>query len=335
MNGKKILIIFVLLFCVFGTFVGYGFVGYGKEITLKTGHVYSERHPIHKGFEFFNERIQELSGGRISLDIYPNAILGGEKDVLEQQMMGGVSLFTNSPIFYMGKYPEAMVEELPFLYNSDEHWCAAQDGDYGKEFQARVYGKEGLIVLANWPIGLRHFTNNIRPIVQPKDIQGIKFRCAESIIRLKMFEVLGAAAIAMPFNELFTALQQGTVGGQENPISTIESASLQEVQKYLSMSGHIYTGTNITITKKLWDSFTAEEQKWIKQAMDEATAYQRQLNEDAAIETINKIKTELEINDVDRVAFRSAVQPVYDFYIEKYGNEDLIKMIEDANPDEK
>ena len=329
MKSFEISFIFLFLIAV-SVCVGAADQATGKKIVLKTGHVYSTDHPVNKAFEFFDKRIRELSGGRISLDIYANSILGGEKDVLEQLMIGEITMDIAPPSLLSGKYSAAMIEELPFLWGSMDHWCAAREGEYGKAMQKRIYDKEGLIVLAAWPIGFRHFTNNIRPIVKPEDLKGMKMRSAESIIRLKMFEVLGANAVAMPFNELFTALQQGVIDGQENPLSTIDSACLYEVQKYLSLSGHIFTGYDLVMTKKFWNSLKSEEQQWIIKAIGEATALERKLILEREDSYLQKLKKFLVVNEVDRDAFIKAVQPVYDFYIDKYGNEDMIKMAKDV-----
>lgn len=169
-------------------------------------------------------------------------------------------------------------------------------------------------------------TNNTRPIVKPEDMAGIKFRIAPTDIRRLTFEKLNAVAIPMAFAELFTALQQGTVDGQENPLSIIETSKFYEVQKYLSMSRHIYNTASFCVNPDWFATLTEEEQEIIKEAAYKAREYCRQLNDENEANALERLAANgMEINEIDYDAFVAGVQPVWDYFIENYGD-DLIKL---------
>jgi len=331
MNTNKILNFFQLLAFVLllVTVVGYA---NPEGVVLKIGHMYTESHSIHKGFEKFNERLKELSSGKIYADIYPNAILGSDTDMIDQMKIGALDMNPTSLAYFQGQYSIAMIDELPFLWDNSEHWHAGMDGVYGDAIRSEIFDNENFIHLASWGVGPRHFTNNKRPIVVPEDLAGLKIRSAQSIVRLKTFEALNATAVSMPFPEVFTSLQQGILDGQENPLAMIASASFWEVQDYLSISGHIFTGLLVIMPKQKWDSFSEEEHTWIQTAMDEATVYQRDIARQDDENLLEYLDGKMEVNKVDVDAFRKAVEPVYDFFIEKYGYENLIQMIKNASP---
>jgi TRAP-type transport system periplasmic protein len=302
----------------------------GKAKVISFGHEYSETNPIHEAAVKFKEEVEKLSGGAITVQIHASGSLGTGEEMLQQVRLGNLDANATNLVYLAGEYPQAMVDELPFLYKETQDWYDAMDGKFGDVIQSEIFDKVGVTNVANWGIGFRHFTNNTRPIKVPEDMKGIKFRSASSPIRLKMFESLEANAISMPLTELFTGLQQGTVDGQENPILTINSNSLYEVQKYMSLSGHIFTGMNIVFNTEKWNSFSEEERNWIQTAMDEATKYQRSILAENEKEVLKKLESEIEINEVDYDAFYNAVQPVYDFYREEFGDNGWIEMIQEG-----
>jgi TRAP-type C4-dicarboxylate transport system substrate-binding protein len=158
--------------------------------------------------------------------------------------------------------------------------------------------------------------------VEPKDMEGIKFRSAEVPIRIEMFNTLGASAIPMAFPEVFTGLQQGTIDGQENPLSIISTSKFNEVQKYLSLSGHIYSSALFIINPETWNSYPEDVKNAIQKAADEARDYERQLVSKAEETLVQELKEAgMKVNEVDKEAFIDAVQPVWDNFREKYGSE--------------
>ncbi|WP_249871637.1 TRAP transporter substrate-binding protein [Oceanobacillus saliphilus] len=300
----------------------------GKVITF--GHEYNESHSLHAGAVKFKEKLEELSDGEITVEIHNNGSLGDNEEMHQQLLMGNLDAHISNVVFYTGEHPQAMVDELPFIYQEVSNWYDAWDGEFGGAIQSEVFDQAGVTNLGNWGVGFRHFTNNVRPITTPEDMEGIKFRSASSPIRLKMFEVLGGNAISMPLPELFTGLQQGTVDGMDNPLITIESGSFEEVQDYLSLSGHIFTGMNVLFNTDNLNSFTEEEQDWIQTAMDGATSHQRNVTAENEEKILESFESVIEINEVDYDAFLNAVQPVYDYYREEFGDNGWIEMIQEV-----
>jgi TRAP-type transport system periplasmic protein len=166
-------------------------------------------------------------------------------------------------------------------------------------------------VLAFGELGFRQITNNVRPIVTPEDLKGVKLRTPGSKTRVMSFEMLGASPITMNFGELYLALQQGTVDGQENPLLTIKNRSLHEVQKYMSLSGHVYTPVTFVMNGAKYDSLTPEQQTAVKEAALEAAKYTRQLGTDADASLLEELGQSMEINEIDRAAFVEAAKPIW------------------------
>ena len=222
---------------------------------------------------------------------------------------------------FQGMAPVTAIEELPFLWSSREQAYAAYDGELGAKLTEAI-GKNGVRVLAYWENGFRHFTNNVKPIVRPADMKSIKFRTAESAIRLDMFKQLGAAAVPMPFTELFTALQQGTVDGQENPLSIIDSSRLYEVQKYLSLSGHIWNASLMVVSPGRWNKLSAEDRKVIEANALKYRLVARELIREQDDKLLTELKAKgIAVNEVDKAAFKKAVEPVWAKYEAKFGKD--------------
>ena len=292
-------------------------------MTLKAAHVFQESHPIHKGMELFAQRVNENTGGAVTVEIYPNSVLGGENEQLQQLIQGSIDCDMVSGVaMYQGYDARAGIEDLPFLFTSAESAHKALDGEYGVKLAEEVLEPVGTKVINYWENGMRHFTNDVRPIVTPSDMKGIKFRSANSPIRIKMFEACNASVVPMQFSELYTALQQGTVQGQENPIPLIETSNFDEVQKYLSLSGHIYNATVLAFNPDKWNSLSPELQEIIINAANEARDYERELNAKESDDAVERLKSKgMEVNEVDKSAFVEAVQPVWDTFKKENGSE--------------
>jgi tripartite ATP-independent transporter DctP family solute receptor len=179
-------------------------------------------------------------------------------------------------------------------------------------------GKKGLKIIAVWENGYRHITNNRRPIAKPQDLQGIKLRVPEGKWRVRMFRAYGANPSPMKFSEVFTALQTGVMDGQENPFSQIYSAKFQEVQKFLSLTGHVYTPAYATVGEKKWASLPADVRKVLEDAARELQSFVYATAEKDEKELLGKIKAAgVQVNEVDKPAFVAASKAVY----EEFGNE--------------
>lgn len=304
------------------------------EKTMKVAHNQQPSHPVHVALLSFKEEVEAKTNKSVIVDIYPSAQIADDMTAPEQIMLGSLEgaiiMGAPSTLFQGTDNPLGYIEELPFLFSSAEDARAAYDGALGEAYRAALKDF-GIDILCYWENGFRNFTNNVRPIVTPEDMQGIKFRIANSDMRRKTFDALNASAIPMAFAELFTALQQGTVQGQENPLSIITSSKFYEVQKYLSLSRHIYNSATFIVNPDFISSLTSEEQKIVQEAAFTARDYMRQLNDEFEVASIEQLKgLGMEVNNIDYDAFVAKVQPVWDEFISKYGS-DLIDLAKNPN----
>lgn len=302
----------------------------GDAVVLKLGHTYAESHSIHQAALLFGEALEELSGGTMKADVYGNSILGADDEMTQQVRMGTLDMHVSAPFYFQSEYPVAMIDELPFLYEDTAHYYAAWDGELGGVAQDQVFSPAGVKALNYWGCGFRYLTNNARPIEKPEDCKGLKIRVAPSVLRTAMIEQLNASPISMTFSEVFTALQQGTVDGQENPLSTMETGKIYEVQKYLSLSEHLFTGAPIIINMEKWDGFTEEQQGWIVKAMEDATEYQRDEMDKVQAELLDFFEGVMTVTAVDKDAFVEAVQPVYELYLKQCGTSQWLDLVRAA-----
>ncbi len=217
--------------------------------------------------------------------------------------------------------------DFPFLFNNDKEVDALVDGPFGQTLHKKLQDK-GLVGLAYFDLGFRNITNGKHAINKPEDIAGLKLRVIQSPIYVDVFKALGANPTPLAWPEVYNALEQGAVDGQENPFTVILNAKLDEVQKYLAITRHIYNPQSVIISKKFWDSLNPDEQKLIQEAADEAAAYQRKVSRDAALTALETLKkhgmqvTELSPADLDKM--REMVKPVVEKYTQEVG-EDTIK----------
>ncbi len=293
------------------------------EITLKVAHIFAPTHPAQLGLEKFAEIVSNETDGKVKVDIYNSGVLGGDTEGLQQVIAGSLDAAIIMGIsIWQGMDGRAGVEELPFLFTDSDMAHSALDGDFGDLLAKDVLEPTGVKVLSYWENGFRHFTNNKRAIVEPEDMNGIKFRIAESPIRVDTFNTLNASATPMAFPEVFTGLQQGTIDGQENPLSVIESSRFNEVQKYLSLSGHIYNAGVFIINPKVWESYPEDVKAAIEKAAAEARDFERELIGEGDLEIADKLeKSGMIVNEINKDAFLQAVNPVWERFTEKYGNE--------------
>ncbi len=294
-----------------------------EKIVFKISHQNAITHPTQKGLEAFKTLLEEKSGGTMSCDIYDSAVLGNDDSNLQQVIANSLdaAMIMGSDI-WQGYDKRAMVENLPFAFSTYDEARGAWDGAFGDYMKENVMDPCGGHVVDFWENGFRHFTNNVRPLYVPEDCKGIKFRTANNPLRLMMFEGFGSSAIVLAFSELYTAMQQGTVDGEENPLSNIVSSSFYEVQKYLSLSNHIYSTSVFVFSDKCWNSLTPEQQQIVFECAEEAKQVTRDMTQNLDADYL-KVCTDngMEVNDIDVEAFRNASVPVWDYYVSEFGNE--------------
>ena len=224
------------------------------------------------------------------------------------------------------------IYDFPFLFASPQEADAVTDGPFGKKLLDKLQSKN-LVGLAYWELGFRNVTNSKRPLTKAEDLVGLKIRVIQSPIYIDMFNALGANAVPMPFPELYTAMEQKAVDGQENPFSTILASKFSEVQKHLTITRHMYNPQAVIASKKFWDSLTPADQKSITEAMTEATVFQRSVSRaqaDVALEDLKKAGMQVsEFSPAEIDKLRAKVKPVVEKHSEKVGA-DTVKEVYDT-----
>jgi tripartite ATP-independent transporter DctP family solute receptor len=217
------------------------------------------------------------------------------------------------------------------MFKSNQAAMKALDGPYGKWLQDKIVGPAGFQVMAYMVNGLRHVGNTKRPIAKPDDMKGLKFRVANVALLIEFFKQMGATAVPMAFTEVFTAMQQGTVDGFENPAAVFNSNHFDEVTKYLSLTGHAFTSYTPVMNMKKFGTYAPNVQKVLLDTAKEASLYQRDLMYQYEDQSILDLKKRgMKINDVDKEAFVAAVQPIWERFIAKYGKEGIDLALQSA-----
>jgi len=247
---------------------------FAADYVIKFSHVVSPNTPKGKAANYFAKRVEELSKGKIKVEVYPNAQLCGDKVVLRKLKFNAVQMAAPSFSKFTGLVPQLALFDLPFLFKDVNHLHKVLDGEVGKEL-LNLVEKKGYVALAYWDNGFKQLTNSKRPLIKPEDAKGLKFRVMSSKVLIEQFKALGAIPVVLPFSEVYSALQQGVVDGQENTISNIYTKKFYEVQKYMTISNHGYLGYMVVMSKKFWKKLPRDMKNVIKQAIKEATEKER------------------------------------------------------------
>ena len=292
-------------------------------ITLTCAITMSEDSVYYKDLAFLQEELNKQTDS-ITLDIQFGGVLGGETEYIEGLQAGTIDAMIVSFSPLSATSPKCGMFEIPYLINGFVHLNKVWDSDIGDEIRADL-SSVGIRALGVLDFGYRETTNNVRPINTPDDMKGIKFRTTTSDLRLAVFEALGAQPVSMSFSEVFTGLQQNVIDGQESPLSTIDSSSFAEVQKYLSLTGHFWTNECLLINEKLWDSLPEEWQTILQEEVDACETRIREKNVQSDEELVAKLESEgMEVNEVDKAAFAEQLQPLYDEWEGKVIGSDLM-----------
>ena len=247
---------------------------FGADYVIKFSHVVSPNTPKGKAADYFAKRVEELSRGKIKVEVYPNAQLCGDKVVLRKLKFNAVQMAAPSFSKFTGFVPQLALFDLPFLFKDSNHLHKVLDGEVGKKL-LNLVEKKGYVALAYWDNGFKQLTNSKRALIRPEDAKGLKFRVMSSKVLIEQFKALGAIPVVLPFSEVYSALQQGVVDGQENTISNIYTKKFYEVQKYMTISNHGYLGYMVVMSKKFWNKLPNDMKNVIKQAIKEATEKER------------------------------------------------------------
>jgi len=295
-----------------------------QERTIRWGHLNNTDHPVSKGVQKFAEIVAAKSGGKIKVQQFPSGQLGGDLQNVSALQGGTVDLVVLNTGLLVGIVKDTALVDLPFLFNNSQEADAVMDGAFGKKLADEV-AQKNLVNLAYWELGFRNITNSKRPINKLEDISGLKLRVLQSPLFIDTFKELGANPTPLPFPEVYTALEQKVVDGQENPVTVIWDSKFQEVQKNLALTRHIYNPQSVLISKKTWDSMSAAEKKIITDSAAEATVYQRKTAREAESKALDGLKkggmqvTELAPAEVQKI--RDKLKPVVEKYAKQAGEQ--------------
>ncbi len=301
------------------------------DYTIKVGTIQPESHPDCVLMrEVFQKYVEENSGGRIKVELYPNAQMGGDREMAEAVQLGILQMALPVTSITASFEKSFNVVELPYLFTTRESAFEALDGELGKELDKRLL-KTGMMNLGYFENGFRHITNNKRPIYSPEDLKGLKIRTMEVPPHIAFFKELGANPTPMSFGELYTALQQGTVDGQENPIVLIHDSRFYEVQKYCSLTGHVFSVVHILTNKSFIDNLPSELQEVVKEGARRFVARHREVMPQEEEELIVELQNKgMKINDLtpeQKKPFVEAAHAIYEQFKGEIG-EDIIALAE-------
>ena len=294
------------------------FPAYAKT-TLKLAVVTPPHHAYALGAKEFARLVKDGSGGEVIVKVYAGGQLGkGERELLEGLQLGTIHLAVTATGPVSNFSPSMGVVDLPFLFTSPEHVDKVLDGRVGRELLDDLESASitGLSFFEN---GFRNFTNSRRPLRRPGDFKGLKFRTMENPVHLASVRELGAQAVPMSWGEVYTSLQTKVIDGQENPVAVIHSYKLNEVQKYLSLTGHFYSPAPLTMSLKRFKSLKPEWQKLFIKTAVEVAAYERKVIRDNEQKQIRDLKAwGMDVRTVDKAIFFTAMKPVYAKLIKQY-----------------
>ncbi len=292
--------------------------GNGGPTVIRLGHIGFPGSPFDHGARRFKELVEARFPGRVEIRIFGTAQLGEDKEMLEGLRLGTLEMHLPSSVLH-SVAPEFGIFDLPFLIQDREHFERVAAGRIGRSLAAGLEERHGLTLLAFWENGFRVITNNVRPIVTPADLDGVRIRTPKDPERVRLFSTLGASPASMSFGEVFSALRQGVVHGQENPLAQLAAARFHEVQSYLSVSNHVYTPAYPVMRAGFLLSLPEDVRRGIRDAAGETGAWLREFlaGEDARL--MQEMAERLEVNQVDRAAFERAAEPVFDHYRERFG----------------
>jgi tripartite ATP-independent transporter DctP family solute receptor len=281
-----------------------------QAVKLTLGHGAAPGNPRHEASLKFAELVKARTSGRIEVQVAPSAQLGDDAAMVTALRTGALDISANSQGAVAGAVPEYAAYGMPFLFSSPAQAFRLLDGPLGKEL-ADKSAEKGLVVLGYWDNGIRQMTNSKRAITSVEDMKGLKMRTPPDATLVDIMQALGAEAQQIKFAELYVALQQGVVDGQENPLMNIHASKLYEVQKHLALTNHQFQMTPLLVSKRTWDRLAAADRKALTDAAGEATALQRKLSQEADDKLLAELKAKgVQVTTVDKGAFAKATAKV-------------------------
>ena len=306
--------------------------GLAADYVMKVSHVVSASTPKGKAADFLEKRIEELTAGKIDVQVFPNSQLYGDGEEIKALVMDNVQVIMPSLSKFTSIAPQMQLFDLPFIFRDKDHLYKVMDGEVGSILKSKVDAKKQMIALDYWDAGFKHFSTNAKPIVLPEDAAGKKYRIQSSKVLEAQFKAVNGNPQVLPFSEVYSALQQGVVDGTENPLSNFYTKKFNEVQTSLTLSSHGYLGYLVVMSEKFWNKLPKDLQAKVTQAMKEATAFEREesAKEDERIMTeLNKYVAEtkklqiIELTPEQKQEWKKVMATVYPKFYDVIG-EDLI-----------
>ena len=281
--------------------------------TIKFGTANPKGHPIVMGMEKFAELVEAKSKGKIKVNLFPGGTLGSDQFHVSAMQGGTIEMTSLNSGILASQVKDFAIYDFPFMFANAKEADAIVDGTFGKKLHAKL-DEKGLVGLAYWELGFRNITNSKRPITKVEDLAGLRLRVIPNPINLDWVKALDANPTPLPFPELYGALESKAVDGQENPITVINANKLYEVQKHIAITNHVYNPQSVVISKKFWDTLSADEKKIVSEAAAESAIFQRKQARDqvaGALENLKKngmLVTELAPAEISK--FADKMKPV-------------------------
>ena len=284
-----------------------------KERTIKFGLNSPEGHPAVAGMKKFAESVSAKSGGKIKVQLFLNGTLGSDQATLSSVKGGTVEMAVMNSGILASEAKPLEVFDFPFLFANEKESDAIVDGPIGKKMHLMLEEK-GIIGLSYWELGFRNITNSKRAMTKVEDIEGLKLRVIPNAINVDWVKALGANPTPMPFPEVYAALEQKAIDGQENPIAVIAANKFWEVQKFVALTNHQYNPQSVIFSKKVWDTLSPTERKIIDDSADEATQSQREQSRASLAANLELLKkngmTITQFSPAELVKLREKLKPV-------------------------
>jgi TRAP-type transport system periplasmic protein len=300
------------------------------ERTIRVSNGINQEHPVGNGVAKMTSCLTEKSGGKMKLQAFWGGALGGDLQAAQALRSGTQEMVVTSTSPLVGILPELGVFDLPFLFTNEKEADAILDGEVGKSISDKLPGV-GLVNLAYWENGFRNLTNSRKPVEKLEDFPGLKVRVMQNNIFLDTFRTVGTNAVPMAFQEVFPALETRAIDGQENPLVTIDTSKIYEVQKYLSLTRHAYTPFVVLYSKALWDKLSADEQKALSECAIQGRDEQRKVSRDLSGKSLENLKKQgmivNEVSETEQKRIRDAVKPVYEKHAATIGKDTVDRML--------
>jgi tripartite ATP-independent transporter DctP family solute receptor len=304
-----------------------------QDRTFKVGIGPNADHPQARAVKRFGELLEKKSNDMLKVKLFAAGVLGNDATMISALRRGNQEMAVSDSSTLVGLVKEFGVLSFPMAFSNEQEADALVDGPIGQKLLAALPDK-GLIGLAFWENGFRNVTNSRRPINGPADIAGLKLRVIQNPLLIDTFSSLGAEVVPLPFSEVYKALEQRTVDGQENLIATILSSKLYEVQNHLTLTRHMYSVWVLLLSKRTWDSMSAEERRIVEEAAKEATAYERTMIRAYGAKALGELKAKgmqvTELSPGQQAALRAQMAPVVDKFSFLFGKETSKEMLDEV-----